>query len=149
MNEKFTLPKHKNILVGVDDTADAQYAFYNAVSHALEDDSLLHIVTILEDESLNVFDVLDKEALSEHREEIEKRLNEYKQQALDSGVKEVHVVFGQGKPGETIVKEIIPNVKPDLVVVGAAETKKGLAKYMGSQAGYVAKYSPVTVMVVR
>lgn len=148
MNEKFTVQKHKNILVGVDDSADAQFAFFNAVSHALEDNSLLHIVTVLEDNELNVFEVLGKDGLAEKRAKIEKRLNEYKEQALEAGVKEVHVVFAEGEPGETIVKEVIPDVKPDLVVVGAA-AKSGLGKYMGSQAGYVAKYAPVSVLVVR
>lgn len=148
MNEKFVLPKHKNILVGVDDSADAQFAFLNAVSHALEDDSLLHIVTVLENNDLNVFEVLGKDVLAEKRAKIEKRLNEYKEQAVQAGVKEVHIVFAEGEPGETIVKEVIPDVKPDLVVVGAA-AKSGLGKYMGSQAGYVAKYAPVSVLVVR
>lgn len=149
MDEKFTLPKHKNILVGVDDSADAQFAFLNAVSHALEDDSLLHIVTVLETDTLNVFEALDKDALAAKRIKIEKRLHDYKAQAIRAGVKEVHVVFAEGEPGETIVKDVIPDVKPDLVVVGAAAAKKGLGKYMGSQAGYVAKYSPVSVLVVR
>lgn len=142
------LPKHKNILVGVDDSADAQLAFLNAVSHALEDDSLLHIVTVLESASLNVFEVLAKDALIEKRMEVEGRLKDYQQQALDAGVKEVHIVLAEGEPGETIVKDVIPDVKPDLVVVGAA-AKKVIEKYMGSQAGYVAKNAPVSVLVVR
>lgn len=148
MTFAYKLPKHKNILVGVDDSADAQLAFLNAVSHALEDDSLLHIVTVLESDSLNVFEALDKGSLQEKRAKLEKRLQEYKQQAQEAGVKEVHIVLAQGEPGETIVKDVIPNVQPDMVVVGAA-TKKGIGKLMGSQAGYVAKNSPVTVLVVR
>ncbi|QBO36678.1 universal stress protein [Periweissella cryptocerci] len=142
------LPKHTNILVGVDDSADAQLAFLNAVSHALEDDSLLHIVTVLESDELNVFQALTKDALLEKRMYLEQRLQDYKQQALDAGVKEVHIVLAEGEPGETIVKDVIPDVKPDLVVVGAA-AKKGIEKYMGSQAGYIAKYATVSVMVVR
>ncbi|CAH0416382.1 universal stress protein [Periweissella fabaria] len=149
MGETFSLAKHKNILVGVDDSADAQLAFLNAVSHAVDDDSLLHIVTVLETDSLNVFEALDKEKLKEKRVKIEQRLHDYKQQALEAGVKEVHVVFAEGEPGETIVKDVIPDVQPDLVVVGASAAKKGLGKYMGSQAGYVAKYAPVSVLVVR
>lgn len=145
---KLELPKHKNILVGVDDSADAQLAFLNAVSHALEDDSLLHIVTVLESDSLNVFQFLDKEALENKRLEVEKRLQDYQEQALEAGVKEVHIVLAEGEPGETIVKDVIPDVQPDLVVVGAA-AKKGLGKFMGSQAGYIAKNSPVSVLVVR
>ncbi|MBM7543460.1 universal stress protein [Periweissella beninensis] len=148
MTFAYKLPKHKNILVGVDDSADAQLAFLNAVSHALEDDSLLHIVTVLESDSLNVFQALDKTMLQEKRATLEKRLQDYQKQAQDAGVKEVHIVLAQGEPGETIVKDVIPKVQPDMVVVGAA-AKTGLGKLMGSQAGYVAKYSPVTVLVVR
>lgn len=146
--EQFTLPKHKNILVGVDDSADAQYAFLAAVSHALEDGAMLHIVTVFETDELNVFQALDKDELTNRRHAIERRLEEYKQQAIDAGVKTVHVVLAEGEPGETIVKDVIPDVKPDIVIVGSA-TKKGLGKYWGSQAAYIAKYSPVSVMVVR
>lgn len=148
MKKSFELPKHKNILVGVDNSADAQLAFLNAVSHALDDDSLLHIVTVLESDDLNVFQVLTKDTLAEKRLKVEKQLQEYKQSALDAGVKEVHIVLAEGEPGETIVKDVILDVKPDLVVVGSAVTK-GLGKYLGSQAAYVAKYAPVSVMVVR
>lgn len=146
--EQFVLPKHKNILVGVDDSADAQYAFLAAVSHALEDDAMLHIVTVFETDELNVFQALDKDELTKRRQAIERRLEDYKQQALDAGVKIVHVVLAEGEPGETIVKDVIPDVAPDIVVVGSA-TKTGLGKYWGSQAAYIAKYAPVTVMVVR
>ena len=84
MKKSFELPKHKNILVGVDNSADAQLAFLNAVSHALDDDSLLHIVTVLESDDLNVFQVLTKDTLAEKRLKVEKQLQEYKQSALDA-----------------------------------------------------------------
>ena len=43
---------------------------------------------------------------------------------------------------------MIPAVKPDLLIVGA-RSKQGIAKHFGSQAAYMAKYAPISVLVVR
>ncbi|XIF20049.1 MAG: universal stress protein [Acetilactobacillus jinshanensis] len=52
------------------------------------------------------------------------------------------------KRGEAIVKDVIPHVEPDLLVIGS-QAKKGLARHFGSQAAYMAKYAPISVMVIR
>jgi nucleotide-binding universal stress UspA family protein len=149
MTISFEPKKYTRVLVGVEDDTDSQIAFEFSVDRALADGSSLDIVSILEDADVNVFQALSKSKLGEKQEQIEKRLLEYKKEAEEAGVKEVNVWFGTGDPGETIVKKVIPKANPDLVVVGA-KTKKGISKYMmGSQAAYIAKYSPVSVLIAR
>ncbi|MCF6159732.1 MAG: universal stress protein [Furfurilactobacillus sp.] len=139
---------YKRVLVGVDDSPDAQLAYQYAVKQAKEDKSELVIVSILEEQDVNVFTALSKEMLDQQRKTIQERLDKYRRVAENSGVKSVKTLIAEGDPGETIVKQVIPQVDPDLVIVGSL-SRQGVAKYFGSQAAYVAKYSPVSVLVVR
>ncbi|MCM8610445.1 MULTISPECIES: universal stress protein, partial [Lactiplantibacillus] len=48
----------------------------------------------------------------------------------------------------TIVKTVIPALKPDLLVIGSV-AKHGVRKYFWSQAAYMAKHAPISVLVIR
>ncbi|KAF0338053.1 universal stress protein [Pediococcus acidilactici] len=138
----------KRILVGVDDSKDALLAFDYAINLAKDANRELVIVSVLENDEMNVFQALDKDYNHGERAELEQHILTYQKQAQDAGVTNVRCVVTEGDPGETIVEEVIPAVKPDLLVVGA-ESKKGIARRFGSQAAYMAKYAPITVTVVR
>ncbi len=136
------------ILVGVDDSPDAQLAFRYAISEARQSNAELVITSILEHEEMNVYQALSKDYVHGERAELAQHLNQYRDLALRAGVKKVDTVIDEGDPGETIVKRVIPTVKADLLIVGSL-SKTGVRKYFGSQAAYMAKYSPISVMVVR
>lgn len=139
----------KNILVAVDDSDDAILAFKYAIHRAVKDDVGLTLVSILEPDDMNVFQALNKDFVHGKKEDLEKHLREYKQIATDAGVKKVHsIIATDDNPGEVIVEEVIPRVHPDLLIIGS-KSKKGISKRFGSQAAYMAKYSPVSVLVVR
>ncbi|AVK63821.1 universal stress protein UspA [Lactobacillus sp. CBA3606] len=140
--------KFKRILVGVDDSADAMLAFDYAIQRAKETTAELVIVSILENNDMNVYEALNKDFVHGERSALEQHLLKYKQQAQAAGVKTVSTLIAEGEPGETIVKKVIPQVKPDILIIGS-EAKKGLARHFGSQAAYMAKYSPISVLVIR
>lgn len=138
----------KRILVGVDDSDDAILALDYAINLATSANSELVIVSVLESDEMNVFQALDKDYIHGEREELEQHILKYQKKAQDAGVQSVRCVVTEGDPGETIVGEVIPAIKPDLLVVGA-EAKSGISRRFGSQAAYMAKYAPITVTVVR
>lgn len=138
----------KNILVAVDDSEDAILAFKYAIHRAIKDDIGMTIVSILENDDLTIYQALSKDFVHGKKEELEAHLQEYKNIAEQAGVKEVRVAIASGDPGETIVNEVIPHVKPDLLIIGS-KSKDGFSKHFGSQAAYMAKYSPISVLVVR
>ncbi|MGX5377000.1 universal stress protein [Ligilactobacillus sp. LYQ135] len=145
-NEK--IKNIKRILVGVDDSEDAQLAFRVAMKRAIELNAALYITSILEKDEMNVYQILNADYLREQIDKLNQHIEGYKKVAIEAGVKKVYTITGQGDAGETIVKEIIPQVNPDLLVIGAL-AKEGIGKYFGSQAAYMAKYAPVSVLVVR
>lgn len=136
------------ILVGVDDSADAQLAFKYAVRRAAKDGAKLFITSILESDEMNVFQALTKDYVHGERDELEAHLQDYAKFADEAGVEDLEIIVDEGDPGETIVKNVIPATQADLLIVGSL-SKKGIRKYFGSQAAYMAKYSPITVMIIR
>ena len=138
----------EHVLVGVDDSDDAQLAFRYAMHRCIKDGSELIITSILESNEMNVYQALTKDYVHGERAELEEHLKEYSKVATDAGVKDVRLVVAEGDPGETIIKDVIPKVDADLLVIGSV-SKKGIRKYFGSQAAYMAKYSPISVMIIR
>lgn len=136
------------ILVGVDDSADAKLAFKYAIHRAKQDGAELVIVSILEDDEMNVYQALSKDYVHGERDELEQHILKYQKEAQDAGVEKVRAMIAEGEPGETIVKDVIPHVQPDILIIGS-EAKKGIKRHLGSQAAYMAKYSPISVLVIR
>ncbi|WP_125979591.1 universal stress protein [Loigolactobacillus iwatensis] len=138
----------KIILVGVDDSPDAQIAFRYAMKQAKNEMAELDIVSILETDNINVYEALSKDFIHGKRQALEEHLQDYRNMAKKVGIKKVQTIVAEGNPGETIVNDIIPKIKPDLLIIGSLG-KKGVRKYFGSQAAYMAKYAPISVMIVR
>ncbi|WP_125566438.1 universal stress protein [Companilactobacillus insicii] len=136
------------VLVGVDDSEDAQLAFRYAMRRCIKDNSTMIITSILENDEMNVYQALTKDYVHGEREALEKHILEYRDVALKAGVKKVEAIVAEGDPGETIVKKVIPSAEADLLVIGSL-SKRGIRKYFGSQAAYMAKYSPISIMIVR
>lgn len=141
--ESMNPKKFKRILVGVDDSPDAQLAFRYAMNRAKYDEAELVICSIMESDNMNIYQALSKDYVHGQRAELVKHLEQYQNLAERVGVKKVKLIIGEGDPGETMVKTIIPEVKPDILVIGSL-SKSGVRKYFGSQAAYMAKYSPVS-----
>ncbi|WP_418620914.1 universal stress protein [Acetilactobacillus jinshanensis] len=138
----------KRILVGVDDSDDAILAFRYAISRAAKTHAQLILCSVLETNETNVYQSLDKDYVHGKRSDLVKHMKTYEEAAKKGGVKDVKSIVAEGNAGEVIVKDVIPHVEPDLLIIGS-QAKKGLARHFGSQAAYMAKYSPISVLVVR
>lgn len=136
------------ILVGVDDSADALKAFDYAINFAKQNSAELDIIFVLEEHDINVYESLDKDFIHGKYRDLAEHLTKYQRQAQKAGVSQVKTLTAKGNPGETIVKQIIPQLQPDLLIIGSL-AKKGLARHLGSQAAYMAKYAPISVWVIR
>lgn len=135
------------ILVGVDDSADALKAFDYAIDFAKQNSAELDIISVLEEDDINVYESLDKDFIHGKYRDLAEHLTKYCQ-AQEVGINQVKTLTAKGNPGETIVKQIIPQIHPDLLIIGSL-AKKGLARHLGSQAAYMAKYAPISVWVIR
>ncbi|OIL22097.1 universal stress protein UspA, partial [Oenococcus oeni] len=124
MSEKPIDKVFNRILVGVDDSADAQLAFRYAVRRAVKDNATLIITSILENDEMNVYQALTKDYVHGERDELVEHLKKYRDIAAKAGVKDIKEIVDEGDAGETIVKNVIPAVKADLLIIGSL-SKKG------------------------
>lgn len=137
-----------HIMVGVDRAAAAQLALDFAIQEAIRLQCKLTIVSVIETSELTVYQALSKAEVSAARAKVRRDVEVYAQQAETAGVPEVATLMADGTPGKAIVDELIPAVKPDMLVIGASK-RTGLARHIGSQAAYMAKYVPITMTIVR
>lgn len=142
--------KYKRILVAVDESADSKLAFDYAITRAKMDNCSLNIASILEDNDFNSYEVLSKEYMNEQRVQLGQEMSDYKRTARNSGVKDVQTYMTEGddEAGEIIIKQLIPEIKPDLLIIGS-KSKSEVGQYFCSQASYMVRHSPISVLVVR
>ena len=67
--------KFNRILVGVDDSADALLAFDYAIHQAKQDGAELVIISILENDEMNVYQALSKDYIHGERQELEQHID--------------------------------------------------------------------------
>lgn len=140
--------KFSKIMVGVEESPDALKAFHYAIQKAKEEQAELVIVSILEEKEINVYQSLDKNYWQEQLAKLEKQTEKYQQEALANGIDKVSVIVNEGNPGELSINKLIPLNKPDLLIIGSKSTSK-LKSFFGSQAAYMARYAPISVMIIR
>ncbi|WP_119318687.1 universal stress protein [Companilactobacillus formosensis] len=136
------------ICVDSDDFISSKNAFNYACTMARHHSSELGIVSVLETGDLNIFQSLDPDVLKDRREQIKKLLAVYGKKAQEYGVKDIHLMVTEGNPATTIVDEVIPSFKPDLVIVGVEEKNRG-RNTIGSQASKIVSNAKCSVSVIR
>ena len=85
----------KHILVGVDDSDDAQLAFRYAINRAKSDGAKLTIVSILEQDNMNVYEAMSKDFVHGQRKDLEEHVLQYQKLARDFGVTDVNAVVDE------------------------------------------------------
>ncbi|AUJ31642.1 MAG: universal stress protein [Liquorilactobacillus nagelii] len=141
------------ILVAVDedDSKSSLAAFQYALALAKPNLAALGIVSVLELEDLNVFETFSPEKRNQLRENLTVDLERYVKKAQENGIYDVRSFVQEGKPAATIISEIIPEFKPDVLLCGSKTKPVSNAKkiFIGSQASYLAQNAPCSVMVIR
>lgn len=141
------------ILVAIDqdDSSSSINAFQFAVTLAFRNHAKLGIVSILELEDLNVFEALSPERRNEISDTLLADVNVYVKIAKEHGVAAIEGFVAEGKPAPTIIADIIPTFKPDVLICGSKTKHVSSRKkiFIGSQASYLAQNSPCSVLVIR
>src|SRR5699024_6986065 len=142
---------YRRILLTIDedDNESTIKAFRFAVTLAHDYGAYLGIVSVLENEDINIFDSLTPAKLKEKREELEAAVNHYVKLAEKIGLKKVEpLVYEDGDIDDVIIDRVIPDFNPDLIVTGAdmIDPRSKITASVGSR---LAKKAPVSVIVVR
>lgn len=143
--------QYQNILVPVDGSKATPQVIDKAIQIAKQNHTHLDILNVVE---VNQFSdsyggAVSGDVIYSLVEEIEERLNELKQTALDAGVTDVsiHVRFGNPKP--VIAKEFPEEHHNQLIVIGTTGLSAVERFMVGSVTSYVNRIAKCDVLIVK
>jgi nucleotide-binding universal stress UspA family protein len=140
---------YKKILVAVDGSKEAEWAFKKAISIAKRNDASMILSHIIDVRSFATIEAYDR-AITERAEKYAKELlDNYQRQAIDAGVKKVITDIEYGSPKVKIAKEVAPKYEVDLIVCGATGLNAVERLLIGSVSEHITRYAKCDVLVVR
>jgi nucleotide-binding universal stress UspA family protein len=141
--------KYKKILVAVDGSKEAEWAFKKAIEVAKRNDAKLLLTHIIDTRTFATVEAYDR-AIAERADQFAAELMQnYQQQAVDQGVKDVDYIIDYGSPKVKIAKDIAKNNDVDLIVCGATGLNAVERFFIGSVSEHIVRYAKCDVLVVR
>lgn len=139
---------YKNIIVAVDGSKEAEYAFKKAIAVANRNESTLNLVNIIDTRSFAAIEAYDRSIQERAQEFAEELLEGYKKEAEAAGVK-VNVLIEYGSPKTIITREVSKKVEADLIICGATGLNAVERFLIGSVSESIVRSSKCDVLVVR
>ncbi|BDH62597.1 universal stress protein [Lysinibacillus sp. PLM2] len=141
---------YKSIVVAVDGSKEAEYAFRKAIDVAKRNvDSKLNLVNVIDTRSFAAIEAYDRTIAERAQTFSEELLDGYKKQAEEAGLKDVNVIIEYGSPKSIITKELSNIVEADLIVCGATGLNAVERFLIGSVSEAIVRSAKCDVLVVR
>lgn len=138
---------YKSIVVAVDGSKEAEYAFRKSIDVAHRNKgSVLNIVNIIDTRS---FEAYERSIFDTAQQQAKELLNGYKAQAEAEGVENVNVVIEYGSPKTIITKELSNLVDADLIICGATGLNAVERFLIGSVSEAIVRSATCDVLVIR
>ena len=140
---------YKKILVAVDGSKEAEWAFRKAVQVAKRNDATLLLAHIIDTRTFATVEAYDR-TIAERADKFARELMEnYKREALEAGVKEVEYEVDYGSPKIKIPKDIARKHDVDLIMCGATGLNAVERFLIGSVSEHITRYAKCDVLIVR
>lgn len=137
---------YKSILVAVDGSKEAEYAFHKSIDVAKSNvGSTLNIVNILDDR----LEKYGRTVIEDAQQKSNTLLLEYKQLADAVGLEKVNTMIEFGAPKRAIPNEIADKVEADLIVCGASGLNAVERFLIGSVSQAIVRDAKCDVLVIR
>ena len=141
---------YKNIIVAVDGSKEAEYAFRKAIDVARRnEDSTLHLVNVIDTRSFAAIEAYDRSIAERAQKHSEDLLNTYKKQAEEAGVTNVNIIIEYGSPKTIITRELSNVVNADLIICGATGLNAVERFLIGSVSEAIVRSAKCDVLVIR
>ena len=141
--------KYSQIIVAVDGSKEAEYAFKKAVQISQRNDATLNLINIIDTRSFAAIEAYDRSIAEKAQAFAEDLLGGYKKEALAAGVANVNIVVDYGSPKTMISKDIANKVEADLIICGATGLNAVERFLIGSVSEYIVRTAKCDVLVVR
>lgn len=140
---------YKNILIAVDGSHEAEWAFNKVVGVAKRNDAQLTIVNVIDSRTYSSYEVYDAQFTEKSKHFSEELLKGYKEVATNAGVKNVDTRLEFGSPKAIIPKKLARDVGADLIMSGTSGLNAVERFIVGSVSEAIVRHAPCDVLVVR
>ncbi|WHY84987.1 universal stress protein [Neobacillus novalis] len=141
--------KYRNILVAIDGSKEADWAFKKGIEIAKRNNAKLLLVHVIDVRSFALIDAYDT-VIGDRAEKLAKdMLENYQLKAIEAGLQEVQYEIDFGSPKVRIPRELAKKHKVDLIICGATGMNMVERIFIGSVSEHITRYAPCDVLVVR
>ncbi|MCM3569602.1 universal stress protein [Neobacillus mesonae] len=141
--------KYTNILVAIDGSKEADWAFKKGIEIAKRNHAKMLLVHVIDTRSFALVEAYDT-VIGDRAEKMAKEmLVNYKKQAEEAGLSDVQYEIDFGSPKVRIPRELAKNHKIDLILCGATGLNVVERIFIGSVSEHIVRYAPCDVLVVR
>lgn len=140
---------YKDILVAVDGSKEAAWAFKKAIEIAKRNDARLVMTHIIDLRTFATVEAYDRTIAERANQFATELMESYKQQAIEAGVKDVSYEIDYGSPKVKIAKDVAKKYNADLIICGATGMNAVERFFIGSVSEHITRYAKCDVLVVR
>lgn len=141
--------KYSHILVALDGSKQAEWAFKKSVGVALRNQAVLNLVSIVDNRSFGMVEAYDKNSAKRAMINATELLEKYKKEAEEAGVEKVHTISEYGAVKSVIPREIAERTSADVIICGATGLTGAERVIMGSISESIVRYAKCDVLIVR
>ncbi|WP_080844442.1 universal stress protein [Cytobacillus gottheilii] len=140
---------YENILVAVDGSTEADWAFRKAIEIAKRNQAKIIVAHIIDTRTFATVEAYDRAVADRANEYAVELMEKYKKEALDAGVSQVDYEIDFGSPKVKVPKEMAKNHQVDLIICGATGMNAVERFLIGSVSEHITRYAECDVLVVR
>ncbi|MCM3638917.1 universal stress protein [Sporosarcina luteola] len=140
---------YKQIIIAIDGSEEAEWAFKKAVAIADRNEATLNLVNIIDTRSYSSAEAYDRSIAESAYKSAEELLNNYKAEAVQAGVQNVNVIVEYGSPKVMISKDLPKKLNADLIICGATGLNAVERFIMGSVSENIVRSAKCDVLVIR
>ena len=141
--------KYSRILVAIDGSKQAEWAYRKSLDIALRNSAVLNLVTVINNQSFGMVEAYDRNSAKKAKITAKELMQKYKAQAESAGVEQVNVFIEYGIPKQMIPRVMAEQTEADLIVCGATGLTGAERIIMGSISQSIVRHAKCDVLVVR
>ncbi|WP_335872220.1 universal stress protein [Bacillus sp. 2205SS5-2] len=140
---------YKNILVAVDGSREAEWAFKKSIEIAKRNDASLTLIHVIDTRSFATIEAYDRTIGQRAEKYAQELMDQYKKEATEAGVSKVGALVDYGSPKVIIAKDAKNKVEADLIVCGATGLNAVERFFIGSVSEHITRSATCDVLIVR
>jgi nucleotide-binding universal stress UspA family protein len=141
--------KYQNILVAIDGSKEADWAFKKGIEIAKRNDATLLLVHVIDTRTFALIEAYDT-VIGDRAEKLAKdMLENYLKQAEVAGLTKVQYEIDYGSPKIRIPRDLAKKHNVDLILCGATGLNVVERFFIGSVSEHITRYAACDILVVR